>query len=284
MDNINTQMKKSLEKARIHLEKGEYRNAKLMYNQALNASNASEEKAIIWAELSWVLYYEKNFDQAIEASENVLMHDPEYKAVEDLLRLQGYCYLAKGMNDMAEQMLGRALTHNSEAEKQHYVRFELGKLYFNRGEYDLAYPLLKEIVPYFSDKRTEYLSTTHFYLGFVLYHLGNNAEARTNFEAMYGLVADDSRRASALYGMAYLDFREKDYLKVIAGCEKILELDPEFYDRETLGFLTAACYFQLGRYDIFTQYREQMLAAFPDGRYRNELSQLVVPDSADGKN
>ena len=64
----------SLKKARLHFEKKEHKNARLMYFQALNLTSSNENKAIIWAEVSWVYYYEKDYQKAIEAAENVLIN------------------------------------------------------------------------------------------------------------------------------------------------------------------------------------------------------------------
>ncbi len=43
--------KETLEKARHHLEKKEYKNARLMYFQAYNNVESNADRAIIWAEL-----------------------------------------------------------------------------------------------------------------------------------------------------------------------------------------------------------------------------------------
>ena len=55
-------------------------------------------------------------------------------------------------------------------------------------------------------------------------------------------------------------------------------LDEQFFDRESLGFLTAASYFYLGRKDIFAEYYDQMIKSYPQGRYRQELENLAKSD------
>ena len=102
----------SLKKAREHFEKKQYRNARLMYFQAMNQVENLIEKAIIWAEISWVYYYEKDFDKAIEAAENVLINDSDYKALDDLYRVQGYSYLSSGNSSLAERFLQLSLETN----------------------------------------------------------------------------------------------------------------------------------------------------------------------------
>ena len=74
--------------------------------------------------------------------------------------------------------------------------------------------------------------------------------------------------------MAYVDYQNKNYLEVISLCEKIISLDEDFFDKESVGFLTAASYLHLGREDIFTVYFDQMSKTYPSGRYINELREL----------
>ena len=59
----------SLESARRHFEKKEFKNAKLMYFQALNFASDRKTRAIIWAEISWVYYYEKDFQKSFSVRE-----------------------------------------------------------------------------------------------------------------------------------------------------------------------------------------------------------------------
>ena len=57
-----------LEAARNHFEKKAYKNARMMYFQALNHSNDQASKSIIWAEVSWVYFNEKDYQKAIESA------------------------------------------------------------------------------------------------------------------------------------------------------------------------------------------------------------------------
>jgi tetratricopeptide (TPR) repeat protein len=268
------QVEKALVSARKHLENKEYKNAKLMYFNAQNQAVSESTKAIIWAELSWVFYHEGDYEKSIEAAENVLMHDSDYKAIEDLYRVQGYGYLALRNNQLAEKYLLNSLEQDADSEKQQYVKYELGKLYFIRGAYDQAYPYFKTVLEFFAEKDQEYLMSIRFYLGFIYYYLENDSASRENFEHILSFKPPAQREASALFGLAFIEFREKNFLNVISLCEKIMMLDEHFFDKESIGFLTAASYFYLGRKDIFADYSEQMIKSYPKGRYRSELERL----------
>jgi tetratricopeptide (TPR) repeat protein len=265
----------SLKKARVHFEKKEFKNARLMYFQALNQISNNEDKAIIWAEVSWVYYYEKDYQKAIEAAENVLMHDSAYQALDDLYRVQGYSYLSLRNFTLAERFLQLSLENNSIDEKQQFVKFELGKIYFIQGSYDLAHPFFTEIVDFFEQSNHKYKLSIWFYLGFIYYYLDNSEKSHMYFSQILSAEPGAQRVASAKFGLAFLEFRNKNYLNAITLCEEIISLDSNFFDKESIGFLTAASYCYLGRKDIFSEYYKKMKETYPNGRYAKELDSLA---------
>jgi len=275
MSEDEIKFRESLNKARAHFEKKEYKNARLMYFQALNQSDNHNDKAIIWAEVSWVYYYEKAFDKAIEAAENVLIQDSDYKALDDLYRVQGYAYLSLNNFTLAERFLQLSLENNSADEKQQYVKFELGKLHFSRGNYDLAHPFFTEILDFFEQSDHEYKLSIWFYLGFIYYYLNNFEKSHDYFSEILSDEPTPQRQASAKFGLAFLEFQKKNFLNAITLCEEIISLDENFFDKESVGFLTAASYFYLGRKDIFSEYYNRMIETYPQGRYRKELDSLA---------
>ncbi len=278
---MDVKVDQTLKKARQHLEQKQYKNARMMYFQAFNQISDPKVKAIIWAELSWVYFYEGDLGKAIEASENVLLHDENYRAKEDLYRLQGYAYLGQKEPALAERYLMQSLSENRTDDKQQYVKYELAKLYFYQGNYDLAHPLLEEILDFFSNRDPVYRLSVLFFLGFVYYYLENYKRARGSFEQILSSNPPSERKASGFFGLAFVEFHEKNYLNVISLCEKIIELEPDFFDRESVGFLTAASYYYLGRIDIFKEYYTQLMKTFPQGRYIAELKAMqknIPPD------
>ena len=149
-------------------------------------------------------------------------------------------------------------------------------MYFAQGQYDLAYPYFKEILKFFQEVNSEYSLSILFYLGFINYYLNNLVKSRENFMQILSEKTSPQREASAKFGLAFLEFREKNYLNVISLCEEILVRDEDFFDKESVGFLTAASYFYLGRKDIFRAYYSQMKETYPRGRYSAELEKLNV--------
>lgn len=271
---MNDELRKNLDKAREYFEQQEYGKAETLYMQIKKKAIDPKDKAIIWAELSWLYYNRKMFDKTIEAADNVILNDEEYKAKERLYRVQGYAYLGLSKLAMATQYLELSLEQNSELPEQQYVKFELGKMYFKNGEYDKALPLLEDIQDYFKNENVDYYYSILFFEGFSYYYLENLDKAKSCFDIIIAAKPSQHRFISALFGLAYVEYQNKNYLQVISLCEKIISLDENFFDKESVGFLTTASYFHLGREDIFNAYCEQMQKSYPNGRYLEELKKL----------
>jgi tetratricopeptide (TPR) repeat protein len=271
---MNEEMIKYLDKARELFEHGEYGKAETLYMQIKKTPLLPEDKAIIWAELSWLHYKRKMYEKAIEAADNVMLNDENYKAKEKLFRVQGYAYLGLSKTSMAAQYLELSLEQNSDLPEQQYVKYELGKLYFTNHDYDKAIPHLEEIEIHFENENKEYYFSIMFFLGFSYYYLENLTKAKKCFDTIITANPSQQRFVSALFGLAFVEYQNKNFLEVISLCEKIISLDENFFDKESVGFLTTASYLHLGREDIFNAYFEQMLKTYPSGRYINELKEL----------
>ncbi len=263
-----------LRQARAALSVKDYETSRALYIQAQKLTDDQANQAMIWAELSWVYYYQHNYQGAVESAAQVLECNPDYLAREDISRLLGYAYLGLKNNTLAEKYLQQSLEYDSKSDKQQYVKYELGKILFIQGSYDLAYPYFVDITQHFKNARFEYYLSVLFYLGFIHYYLKNYTKARENFEQILTQQCSTERQSSAYYGLAFLEFNERNYLNVIGLCEKIISLDRNFFDKETVGFLTAASYYYLGRNDIFVEYYKQMTKSYPQGRYQEELNKM----------
>jgi len=267
-------IQKTIQEARCHFENNDFKKSELLYLNLLKSTIAPYNQAVVYAELSWLYYRTKQYTKAIEAAENVLISDEDYSNKESLFRVQGYAYLGLNKIQMAEEYLIQSLDYNSNLPEQQYVKYELGKLYFKNGDYNLALPYMEEIETFFQKTNQEYYFSILFFIGFCYYYLENLEKAKICFEEIIESNPQNQRYTSALFGKAYIEFHNKNYLEVITLCEKIVSLSEDFYDKESLGFLTAASYYYLGRADIYNVYYEKMLQKYPNGRYAEELNKL----------
>jgi tetratricopeptide (TPR) repeat protein len=277
----------AMTKARDNFGENKFKEASKYYFEAIQAADTDEDRAIAWAEQSWLFYQTQNFEGAINSIDNVLKFNPEYEAKEQLYRILGFAYLGLTDDEMALQNLEKSLQIDHSSPDQQIVIYEIAKIRFKKQDYEAAYNLLDEIESYFYQQNQDYWLSILFYKGFIHYYNNKFIESESIFEELLENSKDAPRKATGLFGLAFVAFGKKDYLKTINLCESLVKLDENFFDMETVGFLTAASFYYLGRYDIFEQYYHQLKKRFPTGRYQNELKQLakVVKDkSNDGKN
>jgi tetratricopeptide (TPR) repeat protein len=186
----------------------------------------------------------------------------------------GFCCLAENNEAEALNNLEKSIEIDQISEKQQIAKYELIKLHFKIQNYDKASELIKDTEPYFYQNNQEYWLSVLFYKGFIYYYQGSLKKSEEVFEELLENAKDDKRKASALFGLAFITFSAKDYLKTINLCEAISSNDPQFFDMETLGFLSAASFFYLGRKDVFQDYYAQLTKKFPNGRYSKELEEM----------
>ena len=268
--------------ARKYLEEENYVQASASYLKSLESTDDLNDKAVIWAELSWAYYRLNEFERTIEAAENTLKLDPDYKAREDVFRIQGFAYISLNKDEKAIESLNKSIKIDRNSAKQQITLYELAKIYFKLEDYEAAYPIFEEIESHFFQNQQDYWLSTLFYKGFVQYHRANYSESEAIFEELLENSKDGARKATALFGLAFVTFSRKDYLKTINLCETLVKNDENFFDMETVGFLTAASFYYLGRKDVFDKYYRQLKKKFPNGRYAAELALLKENMTTEG--
>ncbi|RMH65396.1 MAG: hypothetical protein D6677_02655 [Calditrichaeota bacterium] len=262
------------EKARQAYDAGDFSGASKWYLQALSKAPNNKETAHIWAELCWTFYRMGSYGQATEAAESALKFDPQYAAREDLYRLSGYSHMMLGDLDKAETFLLRSLEIDNASEKQKLIFYELAKIHFRKQDYTATLDYIDRVEELLKDKNPDYWLSALFIKGFALYYTQKTDEAADIFRDLVARASDPLIKANGHYGLAYVAFEKKDYLAVINLCEQITKENPRFHDPAALGFLMAASFFHLGRYDVFEQYHHHMAKNFPENPYKEELEKM----------
>jgi len=260
-------------KARKLFDEQKYKEATKNYYAALDFVPNDQDRATVWAELCWAFYKGRSFPEVIEAAENVLEFNPKYEGKDDLYRLIGYSYFALENDEKAEEFFLKSLKLDSNSEKQKYVFYELGKLYFRNQRYVDAEKYLGKVEDYFQKYAKDYWISLLFFKGFSNYYLKKIDEAEKYFNQLIENANDGVASANGFYGLAYVYFDKKNYLDTINTCEQVSKLNPGFFDMESVGFLTAASFFYLG-----------LKKTYKSGRYIDELTRLEaqIPDQSPG--
>ncbi len=264
----------TIKRARDLFEKKKYSEASKVYLSALKTNPAQQQKAVIWAELSWLFYHQKQYDRCVEACENTLELNADYEAKEDLYRLAGFSYSALSRMDEAVEYLEKSLKIDTSSQKQQMAIFELLKIYFRLQKYEESEKWINQVESYFYQNEKEYWLTLLFFKGFVKYYRNQVEESERIFEELLENAQNDPRRATGLFGLAFINFHRKNYLNTINLCETVTKHDPSFFDMESVGFLTAVSFKYLGRDDVFEKYYTELKKNYPNGRYSVELARI----------
>ena len=173
-----------IKQARDLFKKEKYSKASEVYLNALKTNPAQQQKAIVWAELSWLFYQQKQYDRCVEACENTLELDADYEGKEDLFRILGFSYSALSKLDKAVEYLEKSLKIENNSQKQQMAVFELLKLNFRLQNYEESEKWINEVESYFYQNEKEYWLTLLFFKGFVKYYTNQVEESERVFEEL----------------------------------------------------------------------------------------------------
>jgi len=176
--------------------------------------------------------------------------------------------------DLFAATLEKSLKIDSSSQKQQMAVFELLKIHFRLQNYKESEKWINEVESYFYQNEKDYWLTLLFFKGFVKYYTNQVEESERIFEELLENSQDDPRRATGLFGLAFINFHRKNYLNTINLCETVTKHDPAFFDMESVGFLTAVSFKYLGRDDIFEKYYAELKKNYPEGRYSAELAKI----------
>lgn len=228
-----------------------------------------ENLPIIWIEMGWSHYHLGNYGNAISYFKKALESDrltPEQRF--DCLRLTGFSYGALKRPNLAIQFLKKAIAQPVDEALKKISYFELGKFYFTLGKFKQAKAPLEKAWRLFGDQEMDYKLVLAYYLGFIASLETKYQEANRFFDFIISRASTPKSRAPGFFGKAHLFYARKEYPALIDACEKILQLDPDFYDKETLGFFLCTGYLNLKMWDELEQFFTRLKSAYPRGRYK----------------
>ncbi len=241
---------------------------------------------IVQIEIGWSYYYSRKYEKAITYLEKALASGKlDAQQRFDALRLIGFAYEGLGKVPQALDYLKRALQESVNEHAKKYVYFELGKILFQQNRIGEAEQYLKQIIGLFREEEIEYRLAIAYYLGFAAFLRRDLDSARQYFYQIIHQAPTDKEKATGYFGLAHIFFEEKDAPVLFDTCEKILTLNPEFEDKETLAFFTAFAFMYMKMWPELEQTYRRLQQNYPDGRYRNyypvfeeALSRHQIPD------
>ncbi len=277
-----------IQEARHLFQQKNFEEAIRKYQKAENElPNASNHRHVIQIEIGWCFYSAGNFEQAIEYLKKALKHENlSLQQRFNCLRLIGFSLAAQNLTQEALPYLQEAIQLPLSDFDKRFATFQLGKLFFLRGEWQKAKPLVENAFQQFDATETDYLNTCHYYLGFIAYFEKNDTEAENHFRALIHPDLDAKTRATGYFGLTHILYENRQFAVLIDTCEKIVALQPEFYDKETLAFFLCRSYLELKMWNELENFFNRLKDVYPEGRYaisypffEEAISRREIPES-----
>lgn len=225
---------------------------------------------IIQIEIGWTYYHLQDPPNCIRylaamESNQALTSQQRF----DCLRLSGFSCEKLGDSGKAIRFLRKAIKEKVEEKQKRFTYFEIGKIYFIRGEMEQAKPYLEKSMKLLESGEIQYRLSVDYYLGFIAFFQQDYAKAREYFIKILNNARDPVTEASGYFGMAHLYYQNKQFHALLDATQKILSLNPDFYDKESLGFFLCTVYLELKREGELSAAFEELQKQHPNGRYKN---------------
>lgn len=223
---------------------------------------------IIQIELGWSYYNFKDYKNCIVYLKKALQSNSlNTRQKFDCLKLIGFSLASSGNKKEAISFLDKSLKHNTPEEEKRYVHFKLGEIHFIEGAIKKAKQHLEKIINYFSWNEADYYQALMYYLGFITFYEKQYEKANNYFSEIIRNAPTKKSKATGYFGLAHILHETKDIKELKNTCEKIIEIDKNFYDQETIGYFMCKAFMELEHYDKFISFYNELRRKYPKGRY-----------------
>lgn len=178
-------------------------------------------------------------------------------------------------------------------------KFDMAKVYYDNGKYQKAFPLFEELITVF--RGTSKAEDVYYYYAYCNYHLGDYMLAGYHFDNFVRTFPRSTRAEDAQFMNAkcyFLDSAEPSLdqastTKAIDELQLFINKYPEspkvdecneLMDRlrfklETKSYNAGKLYYRLGEYKAAIFALRNTLADFPDTKFREEISYMILRSS-----
>jgi len=285
---LEPKIEKMVRKARNLFQQKNFEDAIKIYQAAEKKLEPdSNQLHLIQIEMGWCFYSAGKYENAVICLQNALSYPGLILQQQfNCLRLIGFSLAAQNLTQEALPYLQKAIQLPLSDFDKRFTIYQLGKLFFLRGEWQKAKPLVEKAFRQFNAAETEYLNTCRYYLGFIAYFEKNDAEAENHFRALIHPDLDAKTRATGYFGLTHILYEKRQFSVLIDTCEKIVALQPEFYDKETLAFFLCRSYMELKMWNELENFFNRLKDVYPQGRYaisypffEEAISRREIPES-----
>jgi len=232
-----------------------------------------ETLSMIRLEMGWTHYAAGNYKQAVRylkegiKSSELKEHPKEYF---DSLQMLSFSCEATGDTTNAVDYFKKALQLSVDEKLKKPLFFEVGKILFVQQNYSEAKSYLEKVIELpESPAEKMYRETAIYYLGFIALFEKDYRTAIRFFNRYIEEASGKKERAPGYFGLAHVYRARKEYPALIDVCKKIIHLDTDFFDKETLGYFICLGYMELQMWDELDTFLPELMRNYPEGRYKN---------------
>jgi len=226
---------------------------------------------VVQIELGWSYYQNQEYQNTIEQLQRAV--NSQFltpKQQFDCLRLIGFSYEMLKDHERARAFLEDAISVDIPEKEKRHAYFELGKVLFTLGEIIEAEHYFNLADSLFKNNEKNYKLSITYFLGFTALLQKNFREARDRFDSIIQQSEDIKDQVSGYFGLTHIHYYKKDYQALLDLCEKILRLDSNFFDKESLGYFMCFAYLHLQKWEELEMFFNELENNYPTGRYVSE--------------
>jgi tetratricopeptide (TPR) repeat protein len=225
---------------------------------------------IIWIELGWSYYNLRDFKNSILYLEKSLTSSQlTVRQQFDCLRLIGFSHGALKDSKNSLRFLKEALKKDIPETEKKYVNFEVGKIHFLTGALQKSETYFESAARFFTWEEADYFQSIRYYQGLLAFYKKEYEYAERAFAEIVENARSKENKATGYFGMAHLLYQKQNYGELLVLCEKIMELDKNFYDGETVAFFLCKSFMELNRLKELTIFYNELKNRYPNGRYHS---------------
>ncbi len=233
------------------------------------------ELPLILIEIGWCYYLLRNYPYAIAYLEKAAQSPHiDVRQMFDCLRLCGFAHEFTGNTEKAIAFLKDALLQPVEETMKRRVYFELGKIFFIANQSIEGKEYLEKALALFDENDADYIQSTRYYLGFIAFYESEYNDAEIFFQQIVQNAPNRKTQAPGHFGLAYINYQHKEFQDLVTTCETVMDCDPEFYDKETIGFFFCKAFMELEQWDRLALFLPRLTNEFSDGRYQSLYAEM----------
>jgi len=254
-----------------------------LYNEAIEQylnilkSNLLDysDRATVMAELGYCYYEIGDYTGAVDKLLLAKELDATFSNNSGYCRVLGNCYFNLGNYKEAIAFQKNGLKETAYEDEKSLILFQLGRSYLFSGDGKSAIKYFKKYLDLIPVDDIENRMDAIYNLGFAYIMLNKMKKAEQAFQFLIDRKRNSDDLARGYYGLTELYFHNNKMKNVIDYGQKVLNIDDQFSERETILFYLIMAFSKEGNAAQLTELADKFLKEFPNSKHSNKVKSLI---------